>query len=210
MPIQIEKDSVVLFQGDSVTDAGRKYDVPDDLGPGYPLFTASLFTALYPELRVKFINRAVSGNRVKDLKSRWKKDCLDLNPSIVSILIGINDTWRRYDSNDPTSAEMFEETYRDILNQVRDNTSAKIVMLEPYLLPVRKEEETWREDLDPKIQVVRKLAKEFGAVFIPLDGIFAQASTHVRYETWSLDGVHPTAAGHALIAENWLKTVLGK
>jgi lysophospholipase L1-like esterase len=126
---------------------------------------------------------------------------------VVSILIGINDTWRRYDSNDPTSAEAFEQSYRDILTRTRENTDALIVMMEPFVLPYPQDRLTWREDLDPKIQVVRSLAREFEAALIPLDGIFAQAACRREPEYWAADGVHPTLNGHALIAREWLETV---
>jgi acyl-CoA thioesterase I len=204
MSISIEDNSIILFQGDSVTDCGRKYEVYNDLGPGYPMMIAAAFTALYPEKNITFLNRGISGNRVIDLENRWKEDCINIKPSIITILIGINDTWRRYDSNDPTSTIQFEATYRNILTQAKKDTTAKLILMEPFLLPVSLGQESWREDLDPKIQVVRKLAREFNASLIPLDGIFAQASTKAACTTWTEDGVHPTQSGHALITKVWL------
>ncbi|WP_026486508.1 SGNH/GDSL hydrolase family protein [Caldanaerobius polysaccharolyticus] len=203
----LKQGELVLFQGDSVTDVGRNRDDGNDLGFGYPMFVASWFSAMYPDVNVRFINRGVSGNRVRDLKSRWRQDCLDLKPDWVSILIGINDCWRRYDSNDPTSVEAFEADYRYILDQVKEELDAKIIILEPFVLPTSEDRVQWREDLDPKIQAVRKLAREYGALLIPLDGIMAQACTRRQPAFWAADGVHPTPAGHALIAQAWLKTV---
>lgn len=204
-----ECNNVVLFQGDSVTDAGRNYDDPLNLGPGYPMLIAAWYQAMFPENCVQFVNRGVSGNRVRDLQTRWQKDCIDLDPSVVTILIGINDTWRRYDSNDPTSVEAFESGYRDILTRTREETDADIVLMEPFLLPTPEDRKLWRVDLDPKIHVVRELAREFEAVLIPLDGIFAQASAKRESEFWAADGVHPTLPGHALIAQTWLNIVQG-
>lgn len=203
----IQKNWRVLFQGDSVTDAGRIYEDSKDLGRGYPVMVASLFNSFYPEKNVRFINRGISGNRVKDLEARWQRDCMELKPDLVSILIGINDCWRRYDSNDPTSVEEFENTYRKILMDVKEHTDAKLIIMEPFLLPVFDYQNDWREDLDPKIHAARNLAREFDAVLIPLDGIFAQAATIKEPTFWSADGVHPTLSGHALIARNWLDTV---
>lgn len=203
----LKNNQVVLFQGDSITDAGRIRKGDKNLGQGYAMMAASWFSAIYPEKNVRFLNKGISGNRVKDLKSRWEKDCLSLKPDWVSIMIGINDCWRHYDSNDPTTAEEFEADYRIILKQVRDNLDAKIIIMEPFVLPVPEDRKYWREDLDPKIQVVRKLAREFEAVFIPLDGIFARVSTKKPSDFWAADGVHPTPAGHALIARNWLEAV---
>jgi lysophospholipase L1-like esterase len=203
----LKDNSVVLFQGDSVTDVGRSRVDDNELGMGYPMMIAAWFSAKYPEKNVRFINRGVSGDRVQSLVARWQEDCLDLKPDVVSILIGINDTWRRYDSNDPVSTEAFEADYRKILTQVRDELGAKIVLLSPFVLPIPEDRLTWREDLDPKIAVVFKLASEFDAILIPFDDIFAAASLKREPAFWAADGVHPTAAGHALIAQEWLKAV---
>jgi len=154
-----------------------------------------------------FLNRGISGNRVKDLQDRWQADCIALKPDWVSILIGINNTWRRYDSNDPTSTADFEKGYRDILEKTRRHTKVQIILCEPFVLPVPGDRLVWREDLDPKIQVVRNLAVEFKALLLPLDGIFAQAATAREPGFWAPDGVHPSPAGHALIAQAWLKLV---
>ena len=201
----IENNEVVLFQGDSITDAGRNRKDINSLGNGYAMMAASWFAALYPEKNVNFINKGISGNRVKDLKSRWEEDCLQLKPTFVSILIGINDCWRRYDSNDPTSAEEFEEDYRAILQQLRESLQPKILLCEPFVLPVPEDRKKWREDLDPKINVVRKLAREYKTLLLPLDGIFHSVSTYKEPGFWAPDGVHPSYAGHALIAKEWLK-----
>lgn len=197
----------VLFQGDSVTDAGRAYDQWHDLGRGYPLFISGMFAALYPNVDVEFLNRGISGNRTKDLKVRWTEDCIDIAPTVVSILIGINDCWRRYDRKDPTSVEDFRDNYRSILDRTRSELEAKIILCEPFVLPTPPDRHEWREDLDPKIQVVRDLAREYDALLVPLDGIFAQASTYRDCEVWAADGVHPSPQGHGLIARSWLEAV---
>src|SRR4051812_13548877 len=99
MTFQLKQGDKVLFQGDSITDCGRNREVATDLGKGYPLMVAAAFGAAYPEMGVTFINRGIGGNRVVDLQSRWQEDCIDLQPDWVSIYIGINDCWRRYDKN---------------------------------------------------------------------------------------------------------------
>ena len=203
----IEDNAIVLFQGDSITDAGRSRVNDGELGHGYASMAAAWFSAKYPEKRVRFLNRGISGNRVKDLRARWQRDCLDLKPTWVSIMIGINDTWRRYDSHDPTSTEAYERDYRAILTDVHDKLDARLIVVEPFLLPTPPDREAWRIDLDPKIAVARKLAREFDAIFVPLDGPFAAAATRCEMGFWLPDGVHPTAAGHALIAQAWLKAV---
>jgi len=203
----IKPNATILFQGDSITDVGRSRET-DDLGSGYPNYVAALFNSAYPELNVKFINKGISGNRVIDLKNRWTEDCIALAPDVVSILIGVNDTWRRYDSNDETSAEAYYEDYKTILSRVKDELGdVPIIILEPFLLPYPEDRIKWRVDLDPKIQMARKVAKEFGATYIPLDGIFASKCMDTEYSFWAADGVHPTSAGHALIARAWLEAI---
>ncbi len=204
----------VLFQGDSITDAGRDRNNISNMGSGYPLFASSVFKAENPEVEVEFLNLGISGDRVINLKTRWQEDCLNLKPDVLSILIGINDTWRRYDSNLITSCEDFENTYADILEQVKKNLpNTKIILMEPFVLPTPQDRTFWREDLDPKIQAVRRLAEKYADAFIPLDGIMAQAAIATYPEQWAADGVHPTSDGAALIAKHWLtafKKVISK
>ncbi|MCG3197694.1 MAG: SGNH/GDSL hydrolase family protein [Candidatus Omnitrophica bacterium] len=209
MTLNIQDGETVLFQGDSITDAGRDRENGDSLGGGYAMMIASWLSAAHPERKTTFLNRGISGNRVVDLKGRWRSDCLDLKPDWVSILIGVNDTWRRYDSNDPTSTEDYERGYRDLLDQVSKQLKAKLILLEPFLLHVSPEVKRMREDLDPKIEVVRKLAKEYQTRLIPTDVLFSEACAHRPADFWAADGVHPTPAGHALIAQAWIRAVSG-
>jgi lysophospholipase L1-like esterase len=204
MPLQ--SSDLVVFQGDSITDAGRSRQDGAHLGSGYAALIAAWYAASHPERRVRFLNRGISGNRVRDLRARWGFDCLDLRPNVVSILIGVNDTLRRYDGGDATSPEEYEAEYRAILEDVRP-TGARTVILEPFLLPAPPTYLTWRVDLDPKIHVARSLAREFSAVYVPLDGLFAAAAARREPGFWAADGVHPSAAGHALIAQAWLEAV---
>ena len=204
----LEKDDHVLFFGDSITDAGRR-EAGDEaaLGRGYAAIAASLMSARYPKLNLRFTNTGISGNRVYDLERRLGPDLLELRPTVVSILIGINDTWRRYDSDIPSPTADFEVCYRRILTRITDELSARLVICEPFLLPTPPDREAWREDLDPKIAIARALARQFGAVFVPLDGLFAAAACEQSMDYWLPDGVHPTPAGHALIAEAWIRAV---
>lgn len=195
----------VVFQGDSVTDCMRGRFNDAELGTGYAMMAAAHFAAQFPEKQVQFFNRGVSGNRVRDLRARWEEDCLALQPDWVSLLIGINDTWRRYDSNDPTSAAAFAATYRNLLEATAAQ-GARLILCEPFLVPVSAEQMAWREDLDPKIAAVRQLAQEYRAWYIPLDGLFARVAALREPTFWADDGVHPSPAGHALIARAWLET----
>ncbi len=201
----IDANDRILFTGDSITDAGRDRANDDKLGSGYAALTAAHLQARLASPALKLWNRGISGNRVRDLLGRVDEDLLALKPTVVSILIGINDVWRRYDSNDPTDATAFERDYRALLEIITKQLKARVVLLEPFLLHVPPERAAYREDLNPKIDVTRKLAMEFGAELLPLDGLFAQAATQAPPAFWAGDGVHPSAAGHALIAETWLE-----
>ncbi|MBQ2676064.1 MAG: SGNH/GDSL hydrolase family protein [Clostridia bacterium] len=212
----LKENDVVLFQGDSITDCGRDRSNPNSMGYGYPIRVAGEFNMLYPELNVRFYNRGVSGNRTWDLLDRWDAECtgFDPKPTVVSVYIGVNDTWRRFDNNQITTAQQYEENYRKLLDDIKNKLSARIIMIEPYVLPnIATDEENWNEwrnDLDAKIRVCRKLAVEYNALYLPLDGIFAQAYTKKQGTHWSADGVHPTDAGHALITENFMKLIGAK
>jgi lysophospholipase L1-like esterase len=203
MTVPIRPGSTVLFIGDSITDAGRDRDDPDSLGSGYAALAAGWFTASNPGHRVRFLNRGIGGNRAVDLCDRWDTDCLALKPDVVSIMIGINDVWRRYDSADPTPVSLFADRYRHILTLTAEQGAA-LILLEPFLVPVREEMWSWREDLDPKMSVIRRLAHEFGASLVAADGLMAQAAVASGPQEWAYDGVHPTGAGHALLAQAWL------
>ncbi len=203
----IEPGATVLFQGDSITDAGRGALDPENLGSGYAMMAASWFSATYPEHNVRFINRGISGNRADDLEQRWERDCLELRPDWVSIMIGINDTWRAFDSGDPTSTEGYETSYRTILTETVEKLDTHLILIEPFVLPFPEDRKAWRVDLDPRIQVVRTLADEFNAILVPMDGIINAAAEKREPAFWAPDGVHPTPAGHALIAQSWLRAV---
>ncbi len=191
----------ILFQGDSITWWYRNSDNPDDLGNGYVKFASEIITARHSDTDFKFINRGISGDRVGDLAARWQSDCIDLEPDLLSILIGTNDTWHCADNNRQWMPhEQFEGIYRGLLTDVREKTHAKILIIEQFILP-SPDKDFFRCDLDPKIQITRKLAREFADEFIPMDGLFAKAIIHDDPTEWAADGVHPTEKGARLIAE---------
>ncbi|MCE0484594.1 MAG: SGNH/GDSL hydrolase family protein [Methylacidiphilales bacterium] len=201
----IHPTDTILFTGDSITDCGRIREEAGHLGSGYPAFIAARLQAKLAAPKLRIFNRGISGDRSKDLLARVNPDLLALKPTVLSILIGINDVWRRYDSNDPTSLEAFEKNYRTLLEKVREALDVRVILLEPFVLHVPKDRHAWREDLNPKIDAVRRLSLEFGTEYLPLDGLLAQAAAKAGPAFWAADGVHPTAAGHALIAQAWLE-----
>lgn len=203
----IQKDSLVLFQGDSITDCNRDRANGSCLGAGYAKLTATQLQASYPERNLRFTNRGISGNRIPDLLARWDEDCIALQPDWVSILIGINDVWRRFDRNDPTTTEDFYQGYRKLLQRTRHETNAKIILMEPFVLHHPADRLAWRDDLDPKIEIVRQLSAEFSTILISLDSLFQDAASKQQASYWAEDGVHPSPAGHALISKAWIDSV---
>lgn len=192
---------LTVFIGDSVTDCDR-IDFPP-FGTGYVrrIFESGRLTG-------DLVNVGTSGHRLVDLQARWQRDVLDHQPTRLSINIGINDTWRRYDDNDPTTVEDFEANYREVLTAVRADRAVELVLCEPFLLAVVPEMNTWREDLDPKIAVVHRLAQEFNAILVPFDSHFAKLAASQPLAELAEDGIHPTEFGHQVMANLWLDTVL--
>ena len=188
----------ILFQGDSVTDAGRNREDPMDLGPGYASVAADLLRKAFPETEFTFFNRGIGGNRTEHLVQRLQRlqsDFLDLNPDIVTILVGVNDSWHIYDKCAlvNTTHEMTEQNYRTVLEALKER-NIPVIMMEPFCLPTPATRE-FRMDLYGKIEVIRRLAREYAVAYLPLDGL-AQAEG-VAHGTLYLadDGIHPNTQG---------------
>ncbi|MFW8745274.1 SGNH/GDSL hydrolase family protein [Mesorhizobium japonicum] len=191
-----------MFIGDSITDAGRRDD-PEGLGHGWVRMVAADLAQQGDDRPI--VNTGVGGDRVRDLRSRWKRDALDHDPEVLTVYVGINDTWRRYAADDPTSVDDFEADYRHILQRAHDSVSPGLILVEPFVAPVTSEQRRWgEEDLDAKAAVVRRLASEFGAAFVPLGRVMADAVEQYGARAVAEDGVHPTELGATLIAGAWL------
>ena len=156
----LKSDDRILFTGDSITDCGRSDEHPFGLN-GYVVMTAARLQAHFATARLHLFNRGISGNRALDLLGRLDADLIELRPTVVSIMVGINDTWRRYDSNDPTPTADYEAQLRSILTRIRRELQSRVVLIEPFVLPVPADRAAWREDLNPRIDAVRRLAVEF-------------------------------------------------
>lgn len=189
----------ILFQGDSITDAGR-INSENGLGNGY---VAMIAKDLASQEELCILNRGISGNRAIDLVERWQADCIQLAPDVLTILIGINDCWKKYKTGEDTPVALFEERYVSLLESAQKNTRAQIILMEPFLLHSLPDQPSWRETLDPEIQVVRKLAVSYKTRLITLDAMFAELSTRYGYAALAEDGVHPTPLGHQAIAQAW-------
>lgn len=198
----------ILFQGDSITDASRDQRNYHHLGNGYPKYAAQMIREAHPDTDFEFINLGISGNRTGQLFDRLYADAIELQPDIISILIGINDLWHRYEKKPiATTDEQIEVNYRSILKELRAKTNAKIMILSPYLLDCEDKEEL-REDLGRILPMIRMLANQYADVFVPLDEYFAEAMKTVpRAQYYSYDGVHPNTNGATFIGKIYAKEI---
>ncbi|MHA7108790.1 SGNH/GDSL hydrolase family protein [Sunxiuqinia elliptica] len=204
----------VLFQGDSITDAGRdkKRQLPNDassFGNGYALMAGAALLNELADKKLTIYNRGISGNKVYQLRDRWQEDCLDLKPDILSILIGVNDYWHKRSGNYDGTVEVYENDFRALLKRTKQALpNTQLVICEPFSLTGGSAiGEGWQEEFEPYRQVARKLAKEFNTLFVPYQSIFDEAIKHAPATYWSGDGVHPSMAGAQLMASAWLEVV---
>ncbi len=199
--LKLGKGSKILFEGDSVTDHRRDREDFHSLSAYSKIIGEKL-----SECGGEAFNRAIGGDRSKDVLARIKGEFEELRPNVFSLLIGVNDTWRRYDNNDPTSEEQFEKNLRVIL-ETAYAYCAKIIVLEPFILPSDPQKMIMREDLTKKIDVVRKLARDFADEYVPLDGLFAELALKISPEELAADGIHPTDLAYEYIARWWMERV---
>jgi lysophospholipase L1-like esterase len=208
----IQPGDVILFQGDSITDAGRKRDKesiansPNGLGYGYAWLAASQLLVDRPDDGLKIYNRGISGNKVFQLAERWQKDCLDLKPNVLSLLIGVNDIWHTMKHDYNGTVEIYETDYRKLLAATKEALpDVRLVVCEPFVLRFGAVEDRWFPDFDEYRAAAKRVADEAGALFIPYQAMFDVAAKVASPERWLQDGVHPKPDGAALMAHWWLR-----
>ncbi len=205
-------NDVVLFQGDSITDALRdRKDESANRGPsfgvGYAFLIAAGLLEELPDRQLSIYNRGISGNKVYQLAERWQKDCLDLKPDKVSILIGVNDYWHMRQGRYDGTPEIYEKDYRALLTRTLEELpGVRLVVCEPFILPgTSAVDDTWIEPFSRYRKIAGALAKEFETVWVPFQKAFDQALELAPASYWLYDGVHPSMAGAQLMAETWLQ-----
>ena len=208
----LHKGNTLLFQGDSITDGGRQRtgsDYNHIMGQDYAYILAAEFGSRYPERGLIFVNRGISGDRVIELAARWQKDSLDLKPNLLSILVGINDTLGRGPRSE--TIEEYERTYDKLLaDTISALPGTRIVLGEPFLLPVGKHKDDYATEMvevKKRQAVVERLAARYHLPIVLYQDAFDAARAKAPADHWSWDGVHPTYAGHGLMAQEWLRTV---
>lgn len=198
----------ILFQGDSITDAGRDRRNYRNMGNGYPKYAVELIKEAHPDTEFDFINLGIGGNRTDQLFDRLYKDAIALEPDVISILIGINDVWHRHGGEKvATTDAQIELNYRTILDELKSKTNAKIMILSPYLLDCEGKDAI-REDLKTVLPIIRGLAEEYADVYVPLDEYFEEAmKTMPEPRYYSADGVHPNQNGAAFIGKLYAEAI---
>jgi lysophospholipase L1-like esterase len=209
-----DKD-VILFQGDSITDAGRnkQQQLPNNawsFGAGYAYILASGLLQDLSGRDLTFYNRGISGNKVYQLAERWQKDCLDLSPNILSILIGVNDYWHMRSGRYEGTPGVYENDFRELLNRTQSALPGiKLVVCEPFILAgTSAVDESWIEPFSRYQEIAAKIAREFDAIWVPFQEAFSEAAKLAPPVYWTRDGVHPSMAGCQLMAETWLNALV--
>lgn len=199
--------NIILFQGDSITDAARSRENDSNMGVGYPTMIKAELGYERPGKYIWY-NRGISGNRVVDLYARIKEDIINIKPDILSILIGVNDVLREYESQSGTEAEKFYKVYSMLVEEIKcARPDVKIFILEPFVLKGTATENNWiefRGEVEKRAEMARAVAQKFQVPFIKLQHKFDEAEKTAPSGYWLIDGVHPTAMGHELIKREWL------
>ena len=198
----------ILFQGDSITDAGRSWEDNSNLGLGYPTLVKAELGFDCPG-QYTFYNRGISGNRVVDLYARIKADIINLKPDIISILIGVNDVWHEINWHNGVDAEKYYKIYAMLIEEIQaalpDN---KIMILEPFVLKASATEADWDyfcSEVQKRARKAQEIAEKYHLTFVPLQEKLDQAAAVCPADYWLGDGVHPTTIGHELIKREWIK-----
>ena len=213
--LSLAPGAVVLFQGDSITDAGRNRNDKNPnstraLGRGYAMLIASQLLANHASQQPKCLNRGISGHKVPDLASRWDADCIELKPSILSILIGVNDIWHKLNGNYDGTVQVYEDGLLALLERTSDALpETRIVLCEPFVLRCGAVNDKWFPEFDKRREACRRVGDKMKCTWVPFQEMYDEAIQDAPPNYWAGDGVHPSLAGHALMAKTWLETVAG-
>ena len=205
----------ILFQGDSITDAGRNreetgFNNPRALGTGYAMLAAAKILEKYAELNLKIYNKGISGNKVYQLSERWDKDCLDLKPDVLSILIGVNDFWHKFNGTYNGTVEIYRNDLIALIERTKKALpEIKLVICEPYAVPgVKAVNEKWYPEFPEYQKAAKEISDSFGAIFVPFQSVYDAAIKRAPASWWTGDGVHAALPGAQLMAEAWMEVVL--
>jgi lysophospholipase L1-like esterase len=212
--VAIEKGDVILFQGDSITDSGRNKtnntpNAASPLGNGYALMAAGELLLKHADKDLKIFNKGISGNKVYQLAERWDADALAIKPNILSIHIGVNDFWHTLTNGYKGTVDTYISDYKKLLDRTKNALpNVKFILCEPFaVMGVRAVDEKWYPTFDLFRKAARDMADQYDAPFVPYQTAFDKAIKQAPPIYWTGDGVHPSVAGAALMAQTWLEAV---
>ncbi len=199
----------ILFQGDSITDAGRSRDNDLNIGVGYPLLVKSSLGFELPG-KYEFVNRGLGGNKIVDIYARLKYDIINLKPDVMSILVGVNDVWHEFrESPSGVDADKYFKIYDMLIEEVKSALpDIKIIIMEPFVLKASATEEKWDDfnaEVKKRAEMVKKISIKYNLPYIALQDGFDKLAKSIEASYWLADGVHPTAMGHEYIKNEWIK-----
>ena len=209
------KNDVIVFAGDSITDCGREYPsgegapVKNPFGSGYVSLVFSYLYAKYPELHLRIINKGIGGNRSSDLVKRYNDDILAHNPNLVYLMIGVNDVWRHFDTPYQVGSHLTKEEYKNNLETMIKMTltkKSKLIILSPFFLEANKED-LMRKMLDEFTLEAKALSKQYNLLFIDIQKAFDNVLKHITTHELSRDRVHPNITGHMIIANEIINNI---
>lgn len=214
-PVKLKKGNTILFQGDSITDAGRNRGQEGSannaraMGMGYPHLLGCELLRDHGGLDLKIYNRGISGHKVPDLDQRWQKDTIDLKPRVLSILVGVNDIWHKLAGRYDGTVESYQTGFAALLDKTRKALpNVTLVICEPFVLRCGAVNDKWFPEFDQRREAAKKVAEDAGTLWVPFQTMFDEAvAAGTRPAYWAGDGVHPSMAGHSLMAQTWRKVV---
>jgi len=161
-----------------------------------------------PQDNLRFLNRAISGNRIVDLVARWKKDCINLKPDVVSIIEGLNDTAHETNFGDGVAPREAMKLYRFLIDYTLESLpGVQIVIGDPFVFTTSYGYEKWHEEVLLRSMLIKEMVQKYNLIFLPVREMFEKALEIAPEEYWTFDGVHPTVAGQMKIAQLWLDKV---
>lgn len=203
----------LVMIGDSITDSDRRFPRGEGLfqgvGRGYVAFVDAMLQTAYPERCIRVTNMGIGGNTVRDLKARWTTDVLELKPDWLSVMIGINDVWRQFDQpaipESHVGLEEYEETLEELAKAALPGLQGLVVMTPFFLEP--RAEDPMRQRMDTFGQAAKRIADRCGAVFIDTQAAFGRILSRYHPALLASDRVHPTMAGHMVLARAFLNAI---
>lgn len=214
-PLNLHPHDVILFQGNSITDAGRNRlqsepNAAPALGDGYAGMIAAALAGKIPAPHLQIYNRAVSGDRLVDLIHRWERDTFPLLPDVLSILIGVNDLLQELLSRGRMDLGRYEEQYQDLLSMTTERLPyTRLVLCAPFLFTGEGIPPEWQDEIKNQQEIVAGLAKNWGVIYVPFHQALSRAGEKYPRQRLLPDGVHPSPQGHQILADCWLEHVVG-